>query len=77
MKLAAILKHKRTPIVGCEAYLLRIDRIHEAMCGSDDWGKEDGRFAKSLRNYLAPAEELYDIELESAPASKQPARLML
>jgi hypothetical protein len=76
-KLASILKHKRIPADECETYLRRIDRIHKAMCASDDWCKEDGRFAKSLRNYLAPTEELYDVEPESAPAGKQPGRLML
>jgi hypothetical protein len=75
-KLASILKHKRTPADECEAYLRRIDRIHEAMCASDEWCKDDGRFAKSLRNFLAPTEEFYDVEPESDPAGK-PRRLML
>jgi hypothetical protein len=73
-KLAAILKHKRVPAAECEAYLLRIDRNHAAMCASDDWRKENGQFAKGLRNYFAPTEERYDVE--PAPARKEPVRLI-
>jgi hypothetical protein len=74
-KLSIILKHKRVPAAECESYLLRVDRNHAAMCASDDWRKENGQFAKGLRNYLAPTEERYDIE-PAATARKEPARLM-
>ncbi len=74
-KLEAILKHKRIPATDCEAYLRRIDRNHAAACESEGWRKEDGQFVKSLRNYLAPTEERYDVEPARA-ARKEPARLM-
>jgi uncharacterized protein YdaU (DUF1376 family) len=66
-KLAAILKHKRIPAAECEAYLRRIGRNHAAACQSEDWQKDGGQFVKSLRNYLAPTEERYDVEPAAAP----------
>jgi hypothetical protein len=74
-KLEAILKHKQIPTTDCEAYLRRIDHNHAAACESDGWRKEDGQFVKSLRNYIAPTEERYDVE-PAATARKEPARLM-
>jgi hypothetical protein len=74
-KLAAILKHKRIPAAEVDRYLRRIDRNHATACESEAWRKDGGQFVKSLRNYLAPAEERYDLELTAAPR-KEPARLM-
>ena len=74
-KLKAILKHKRIPPDDCELYLRQIDRNHASMCASVDWRKNGNEFASSLRNYLAPTEERYDIEL-STDSPKEPARLM-
>jgi hypothetical protein len=76
--LEAILKHKRTPTAACEAYLRQIDRNHAGVCSSENWQKENGRFVKALRNYLAPTEQRYDFEPtvpSSVPASVMPQTL--
>ena len=41
------------------AVLKRIDQNHEAWCGTRDWRKDGGRFAKKLSNWLAPTELRY------------------
>jgi uncharacterized protein YdaU (DUF1376 family) len=61
-KLRAILKHKQTSVKECEEYLRRIDENHAAICATESWQRDGGQFAKSLRNYLSPTEERYEIE---------------
>jgi hypothetical protein len=76
--LESILKHKRTPTTEREAYLCQIDRNHVGMCSSEKWKKENGQFVNSLRNYLAPTEERYELEPAEttlAPASAVPQTL--
>jgi hypothetical protein len=77
-KLAEILKHKRVPASGQEAYLEQIDRNHAAMCASEGWQKEGGQFAKGLENWLAPTKERYDPAPESSAAPvNDPPRMVL
>jgi hypothetical protein len=73
--LAAILKHKRTALGDCEAYLRRIDRNHAAACEGESWRKDFGQYVKSLRGWLAAREERYDVVPDPA-ARKEPTRLM-
>jgi hypothetical protein len=74
-KLAAILKYKRIPTSEVETYLRRIDRNHGAACASEMWQKNGGEFVKSLRGWLAPREERYEVE-PANPARKEPVRLL-
>lgn len=41
------------------ALLDEIDENHKAWCQSEDWSKEEGRYAKGLANWLAPTVERY------------------
>jgi hypothetical protein len=74
-KLEAILKHNRIPTAEAEAYLRRIDRNHTAACKSEEWQKDDGRWARGLRNYLSPRDGEYNIE-PTTVARQEPVRLM-
>lgn len=75
-KLAAILKHKHIPVAGADEYLAQINQNHEGACRSPDWRKEDGQFAKSLENWLAPTKERYDVKTESK-SSRPPEHAIL
>jgi hypothetical protein len=68
-KLAAILKHQRIPVHGQDAYLERIDRNHSAWCSSTQWQKNNGEFAKSLENWLAPSVGRYLNAPAAAPVN--------
>ncbi len=67
-KLAVILKHKRVPVADADGYLAQINRNHEGACRSPDWRKEDGQFARSLENWLAPTKERYEVQIETRPS---------
>ncbi len=73
--LSAILKHKRVLADDCEACLRQIDRNHVACCESEAWRKDTGQFVKSLRGWLAPREERYEIAPDVA-ARIEPVRLL-
>jgi hypothetical protein len=63
-QLTAILKHKRVPAGEREQYLWGLDANHATMCGSEQWQKDGGEFAKALSNWLAPTKERYDVMAE-------------
>lgn len=71
-KLASILKHKRIPVAESDAYLDRVNRNHAAACLSPGWAKDDGQFAKSLENWLAPTKERYEVEPPKQQAPEAP-----
>jgi hypothetical protein len=64
-RLKEILRHKH--LSGAEAigYLDELGERHSRWCGSDQWAKNGGEYAKGLNNWLAPTIERY--EQEPAP----------
>lgn len=75
-KLTAILRRNKIPAERHDDYLRRIDSNHAAICESDQWTKDDGMFAKGLKNWLAPNEERYAVELNGAAAIVPAGRMM-
>ena len=73
-KLEAIAKHKKLSGVDRIAEWENINANHANACRSEQWRKNDGEFAKSLVNWLAPTVERY--EADSAPAPKPQPRLV-
>ena len=73
-KLEAIAKHKKLSGVDRVAEWENINAKHADACRSEQWRKNDGEFAKSLVNWLAPTVERY--EADSAPAPKPQPRLV-
>jgi len=68
-----ILKHKK--LIGAEAteYLNTLAVRHERFCGSEQWTKADGEYAKGLANWLAPTMERYDQEAPGGPPKSSSA----
>jgi hypothetical protein len=75
---AEIKKHLRTitaKIKTAEAKIAKlyaIDAIHAAWCGTEDWTKEDGKFAKGLDNWLAPTMGRFDVAPARDPPKEKP-----
>lgn len=66
-KLVSILK--RYPAAERAGRAQQIDFNHESWCSSEDWQKDDGVFAKSLENWLAPTKTRYEVHAPPARAS--------
>jgi hypothetical protein len=58
-----------------------IDRNHQMRCASEEWTKDDGKYAKGLDNWLAPTKGRYDVTPEKCEVAMaglpEPKRLLM
>lgn len=73
-RIADLLKQciRRVSVHERIAMLDTIDEIHALWCATDGWIQDDGQYAKSIENYLAPTKERY---LQRPPQSAMMPRL--
>ncbi len=59
--LTTILRsHKHAGVLQVPGQVAEINRVHAAWCATEDWQKDDGEYAKSLDNWLAPTKGRYE-----------------
>jgi hypothetical protein len=66
---AAIARHRSIPT---KELLDRIDRNHVGWCASTGWHKDDGRYAKSLENWLETTKDRYLADPPVTAATRPP-----
>jgi hypothetical protein len=76
-RITEILRYRKLTGEPAQAYLGVLADRHGGWCRYGEWKKENGRFAKGLNRWLAPGEELYEIDSpeQAIPASPEPRGL--